>query len=186
MPRASPPSSRSARRSSRADDHDQPRPPRCPAGAGRGLRRGDVGDDCDLAAPRHARSSTSRPARRRSSMTVTDDMLNGHGTCPRRLHLHARRQRLRLRLQQLQPAHRRAPGVDHLPGARPARRPADRGRPRGLPRRARRHLRRARDERARRAGRGVPRPFPHRQGNPPAGVIRRRATTREEETMPTA
>ena len=84
-------------------------------------------------------------------MTITDDMMNGHGLAHGGYIFTLADQRLRLRLQQLQPARRRPAGVDHLHGPRPPRRPADRGRPRGLPRRARRHLRHARHQRAGRA-----------------------------------
>ena len=49
-----------------------------------------------------------------------------------------------------------------------------------------RHLRRARDERAGRAGRGVPRPLAHGQGNPPAGVNRRRQRRTGGSDMTTA
>ena len=77
MPRASSPSWRSASRSSQANDHrDHP----FPAGAGRGLRRGDVGDRLGLAAARACGSTTSAPGEATVSMDVADFMLNGHGS----------------------------------------------------------------------------------------------------------
>ena len=85
------------------------------------------------------------PGRATLSMTVREDMVNGHAHRARRPHVHARRLGVRVRLQLLQPAHGRGGVRDPLPGADPARRRAGRrgggAQPRGPRRRLRHHVR---------------------------------------------
>ena len=179
-PRASSPSSKSASRSSRADDHRY-RP--FTAGARRGLRRGDVVDD-----------STSQrlgmtiehiaPGEATLSMEITEVMLNGHGLAHGGFIFALADSAFAFACNgynQRTVGHQAA--ITYMaPGRLGDRLTASRARFTG---RAGRHLRRACDERPGRAGGGVPRPFAHREGNPPAGVTGASNDHREEGIMTT-
>ena len=143
--------------------------PPFPAGARRGLRRGMWSSDCDLAAARHADRAIA-PGEATLSMEITDFMLNGHGLAHGGFVFALADSAFAFACNgynQRTVAHQAA--ITYMAPGRLGERLTAVAREvyRAGPGR---HLRRARHERPRRAGGGVPRPLAHRQGNPPAGV----------------
>ena len=148
-------------------DHDRP----FPAGARRGLRRGDV---VERPRPRSGSACAIEhiaPGEATLSMTVTDFMLNGHGLAHGGFIFALADSAFAFACNgynQRTVGHQAA--ITYVAPGRLGDRLTAVGRRGELAPGPRRHLRRPCDERAGRAGRRVPRPFAHRQGNPPAGV----------------